>query len=121
MKKTLKPGKPVSAESIGKRAELGEDVSRYFTNAGRMMPPVQRVNVDFAQEMLHELDVAARDLNVSRQAVIKVLCDKRSINITWLKRPETRKPQPSGLIKIPSVAACPVCRLRAGKMINTAA
>ena len=36
------------------------------------MPPVQRVNVDFAQDMLNELDVAARELNVSRQAVIKI-------------------------------------------------
>ncbi|OLD17069.1 MAG: hypothetical protein DMG17_08935 [Acidobacteria bacterium] len=72
MTKTLKRKKPVSADSIGKRAERGEDVSRYFTNAGRMMPPVQRVNVDFAQDMLNELDVAARELNVSRQAVIKI-------------------------------------------------
>ena len=83
MKKTLKPGKPVSAESIGKRAERGEDVSRYFTNAGRMMPPVQRVNVDFAQDMLHELDVAARDLNVSRQAVIKVFV-RQALNQHYL-------------------------------------
>ena len=66
MKKTPKSRKQVSAESIGKRAERGEDVSRYFTNAGRMMPPVQRVNVDFAQDMLNELDVAAREFNVSR-------------------------------------------------------
>ena len=72
MKKTLKRKKPISADSIGERAERGEDVSRYFTNAGRMMPPVQRVNVDFAQDMLNELDVAARELNVSRQAVIKI-------------------------------------------------
>ena len=72
MTKTIKRKKPVSADSIGKRAERGEDVSRYFTNAGRMMPPVQRVNVDFAQDMLNELDVAARELNVSRQAVIKI-------------------------------------------------
>ena len=72
MKKTHKSRKPVSAESIGKRAERGEDVSGYFTNTGRMMPPVQRVNVDFAQDMLNELDIAARELNVSRQAVIKI-------------------------------------------------
>jgi hypothetical protein len=72
MKRIPKPRKPVSAESIAKRAERGEDVSRYFTNSGRMMPPVQRVNVDFAQDMLQELDVAARELNVSRQAVIKI-------------------------------------------------
>jgi hypothetical protein len=72
MKKTLKRKKPVSADSIAKRAERGENVSRYFTDAGRIMPPIQRVNVDFAQDMLNELDNAARELNVSRQAVIKI-------------------------------------------------
>lgn len=83
MKKTPKRRKPISAESIGKRAERGEDVSRYFTNTGRMMPPVQRVNVDFAQDMLQELDVAARELNVSRQAVIKVFV-RQALNQHYL-------------------------------------
>ena len=36
-----------------------------------MMQPIQRVNVDFASRMLAELDQAAEELNVSRQAVIK--------------------------------------------------
>jgi hypothetical protein len=61
----------VSAEEIARRADRGEDVSRFFTNTGRMMPPLQRVNVDFTREMLDELDEAARRLNISRQAVIK--------------------------------------------------
>ncbi len=38
-----------------------------------MMPPIQRVNVDFTAEMLGELDAAARRLNISRQGVIKTL------------------------------------------------
>ncbi len=29
------------------------------------------MNIDFTVEMLHELDAVARDLNISRQAVIK--------------------------------------------------
>lgn len=82
MKKTPKR-RPVSAESIAKRAERGEDVSRYFTNRGRMMAPVQRVNVDFAQDMLQELDVAARELNVSRQAVIKIFV-RQALNQHYL-------------------------------------
>jgi hypothetical protein len=61
----------VSADEIARRADRGEDVSRFFTNTGRMMPPIQRVNVDFSREMLNELDEAARRLNISRQAVIK--------------------------------------------------
>jgi hypothetical protein len=63
----------VSADAIARRADRGQDVSRFFTNAGRMMPPIQRVNVDFTREMLDELDETARRLNISRQAVIKTL------------------------------------------------
>lgn len=37
------------------------------------MEPIQRVNVDFTATMLRELDGAAKELNVSRQAVIKTL------------------------------------------------
>jgi len=72
MKRTRKQ-KPVSAENIARLAEKGKDVSRFFTNAGRMMGPIQRVNVDFASPMLDELDNAAKELNISRQAVIKTL------------------------------------------------
>jgi metal-responsive CopG/Arc/MetJ family transcriptional regulator len=38
-----------------------------------MVQPIQRVNVDVTAGMLEELDKAAQDLNVSRQAVIKTL------------------------------------------------
>lgn len=69
MKKTSK--KIVSAETIAEMADQGKEVSRYFTNKGQMMPGIQRVNVDFTQSMLEELDATARDLNISRQAVIK--------------------------------------------------
>ncbi len=75
MKKPRKTKKmpTVSADEIARRAERGEDISKFFTNEGKMMPPIQRVNVDFSREMLTELDEAARRLNISRQAVIKTL------------------------------------------------
>ena len=38
-----------------------------------MVQPIQRVNVDLTATMLKELDKAAEELNVSRQAVIKTL------------------------------------------------
>ncbi len=38
-----------------------------------MVQPIQRVNVDVTAGMLEELDKAAQDLSVSRQAVIKTL------------------------------------------------
>jgi hypothetical protein len=73
MKNIRKTRRPLSAEAIARRADQGKDVSRFFTNAGRRMEPIQRVNVDFTPAMLEELENAARELNVSRQAVIKTL------------------------------------------------
>lgn len=72
MKNTPK-NKPVSAESIARLADAGKSVSPFFSNKGRMMGPIQRVNVDFALPMLEELDNAAKELHISRQAVIKTL------------------------------------------------
>ncbi len=73
MKKTRKPAKPVSADAIARLADQGKDISGFFKGQGRMVRPIQRVNVDLTANMLEELDRAARDLNVSRQAVIKTL------------------------------------------------
>jgi len=73
MKKTSKANKSVSADAIAELAEKGEDVSRFFTGQGRMVQPIQRVNLDVSSSMLKELDTAAQELNVSRQAVIKTL------------------------------------------------
>ena len=85
MKNTRKPRKPMSAEAIARLAEQGKDVSRFFTNAGKMMGPIQRVNVDLASGMLEELDRAARDLNISRQAVIKTLI-RQALDQQYLAR-----------------------------------
>jgi hypothetical protein len=73
MKKTRKPAKPVSAEAIAQLADQGKDVSGFFKGQGRMVQPIQRVNVDLTASMLEELDRTAQDLNISRQAVIKTL------------------------------------------------
>ena len=53
--------------------------TRNEKNCGRSLrvwqpiQPIQWVNVDFASTMLDELDNAAKELNISRQAVIKAL------------------------------------------------
>ena len=73
MPKTIESLKTFTADEIADLADKGEDISRFFTNAGKMMPPIQRVNVDFALPMLKELDQTAMELNISRQAVIKTL------------------------------------------------
>ncbi len=69
--------KPIpTADEIAEMADAGEDITRFFSGKGRMMPPlqsVQRVNVDFTASMLQELDREAAGLNISRQAVIKTL------------------------------------------------
>jgi len=62
-----------SADEIAAKASRGEDVSAYFTNKFTVVRPVRRINVDFTQGMLRELDARAARLNISRQAVIKTL------------------------------------------------
>ena len=85
MKNTRKSRKPVGAETIARLAEQGRDVSRFFTNCGHMMGPIQRVNVDLAAGMLEELDRAAKELNISRQAVIKTLI-RQALDQQYLAR-----------------------------------
>ena len=93
MKNTRRSRKPVSAEAIARFADQGRDVSRFFTNTGRMMGPIQRVNVDLAAGMLEELDRAAKELNISRQAVIKTLI-RQALDQQYLargKRPSVKR------------------------------
>ena len=73
MKKTLSAAKAPTAEALARMADSGKNISRYFTNSGKMMKPIQRVNVDFSARMVEELDREAKDLNISRQAVVKTL------------------------------------------------
>lgn len=85
MRKIHKTPKPPTADEIAEMADRGENISRFFTRQGRMMPPIQRVNVDFALPMLEELDTAARALNISRQAVIKTLL-RQALDRQYLAR-----------------------------------
>ncbi len=73
MKRAAGKRTPIDIEKVAEMAMRGEDISRHFTNKGKMMPAIRRVNVDFTEPMLDELDLMTRDLNVSRQAVIKSL------------------------------------------------
>jgi hypothetical protein len=92
MKKTLKLGKPPSADAIARLADQGKDVSRFFKGQGRMVQPIQRVNVDLTATMLEELDMAAHELNVSRQAVIKTLV-RQALDQHYLAQ-RARQPNP---------------------------
>jgi hypothetical protein len=85
MKSTHRTRKTASAEAIARLADRGGDVSRFFTNKGQMMRPIQRVNVDLAPGMLEELDKAAKEMNISRQAVIKTLI-RQALDQQYLAR-----------------------------------
>jgi hypothetical protein len=80
--------KKLSADEIAEKAMSGEDISQYFTNKGEMKPPIQRVNVDFSLDMLKELDDLARELNISRQAIIKAYL-RQSLDQHYLARKAT--------------------------------
>ena len=87
MKNTPKKKIP-TAEEIAELAMKGKDVSMFFTNKGEMKPPIQRVNVDFTLDMLKELDGIAKELNISRQAVIKSYL-RQALNQHYLARQAT--------------------------------
>jgi hypothetical protein len=101
MKKTHSADKPVSADAIALMADAGKDVSGFFTGKGRMVQAgvdpvsavrgIQRVNLDVTVGMLEELDQAARDLNVSRQAVIKTLV-RQALDQHYLAQGARRPP-----------------------------
>ena len=91
MKKTRKSAQAVSADAIARLADQGEDVSHFFRGQGRMVQPIRRVNVDVTATMLEELDKAAQDLNVSRQAVIKTLV-RQALDQHYLAQ-RARRPQ----------------------------
>ena len=84
MNNTVDKKKP-SADEIAEKAMAGEDISRYFTNKGKMKPAVCQVNVDFTADMLEELDSLAQSLCISRQAVIKSLL-RQSLDRHYLAR-----------------------------------
>ncbi len=92
MKNSSRKKKRSSAESIARMADRGKDVSQFFTNSGRMMKPIQRVNVDFTESMLEELEGAAKELNISRQAVIKTLI-RQGLDQRHTARASRRRPR----------------------------
>ncbi len=91
--KSIREKKPISAEAIARLADEGKSISSFFTNNGRMMGAIQRVNVDFTSPMLEELDNAAKELNVSRQAVIKTLV-RQALDHHYLATRERRHERP---------------------------
>ena len=94
MKNTRAKKKAVAAESIAPMADKGKDVSRFFSNSGEMRKPIQRVNVDFTAAMLEELENAAKEMNISRQAVIKTLIRQGLDQSRWVRASRRRAKRP---------------------------
>lgn len=94
MQKTSKSRK-ISAEDLEMKAIRGEDITSHFSGRPKVKKgfqkierrntTIQRVNVDFSMEMLSELDEAATQLNISRQAVIKTLI-REALNRHYLAK-----------------------------------
>jgi hypothetical protein len=77
MLKNLKKPKRITAEEFDAMVERGDDIMPYMDFENAIV--VRRVNVDFPDWMIKNLDREAQKLNISRQAVIKMwLSDRMS-------------------------------------------
>jgi hypothetical protein len=85
MRNTHRRRRPPAAESIARMADKGEDVSRFFTNEGKMVRPPHTVQVEFPPELLDEIDATAAELQLSREAVIRVLV-RQALDAHYLAR-----------------------------------
>ena len=70
----------VSIDEIEKQVEAGKEVidKHFDVQSPRTVQPravrrIRKTNLDLTEEMVQELDELAESLNVSRQAVIKVI------------------------------------------------
>lgn len=52
---------PVSAESIARLADKKQDVSSYFTNDGKIMPPLDSGEIVPSEDTIEELNEAASE------------------------------------------------------------
>src|SRR5882724_6715882 len=64
---SLTQSRPAQTDPLGPPADFSQGRKMFWNG------PIQRVNVDLASGMLEELDRSAKELNISRQAVIKTL------------------------------------------------
>ncbi len=61
-------------EQIAERAQLGEDVSEYFT--GQHVAK-QHVNIDFSLSLLRLIDEECQRLGITRQTWVMMACEAR--------------------------------------------
>lgn len=71
--------KYITAEEFDERFDAGEDLSVHYDLENAIRPGLEqrRVTVDFPAWMVHQLDMVARRLGVTRQSVIKVYISEK--------------------------------------------
>lgn len=74
-----KKKKAISDTEFDRRFDKGEDVSDYLDLKNAIV--VKRVNVDLPTWMIQLLDQEAGRLNISRQAVIKILINNHLMSL----------------------------------------
>jgi hypothetical protein len=67
----------ISNKQLEERFDAGEDVLRYKKEGSERVfrTEIKKVNVDFPQWMIDALDVEAKRLGITRQALIKTMID----------------------------------------------
>jgi hypothetical protein len=72
MRRTSKSKRPISAESIARLADKGEDISSYFTNKGKMMPPLE-AGPAHVKTKPGEFKLSAHNLNSYRRCTRELM------------------------------------------------
>ncbi len=69
----------MTAQEFDKRFDDGEDITPYIDKSSIRRPglEVRRVNVDFPEWIIQELDQTSRRIGVTRQALIKLWISER--------------------------------------------
>jgi hypothetical protein len=69
----------MKAEDLDKKFDEGENIIEYLDLKKARRPGLKqkRVNVDFPEWMLHNLDKEAKRLGVTRQSIIKIWIAER--------------------------------------------
>jgi hypothetical protein len=74
----------MTVEEFDKKFDDGEDISEYLDMSSIRKPNLEpkRINIDFPTWMVKSLDVEAKHIGVSRQAIIKTWLAQRLEKLT---------------------------------------
>ncbi|HEY4424832.1 MAG TPA: hypothetical protein VGN10_11525 [Pyrinomonadaceae bacterium] len=82
MRRTSKSKRPISADSIARLADEGEDISSYFTNKGKMMPPLEVGPTHIATKP-REFKLTADALNSYRRCTLELMARVHRIDLVY--------------------------------------